>query len=77
MISTATEYKNGINEYTLKNNKLYSLEDVFYEINSEINNDVKIVIESDLKRNFIFECQRTKYRKISLVKRIIKENQMN
>ena len=25
MISTATEYKNGINEYTLKNNKLYAL----------------------------------------------------
>lgn len=74
MISTAMEYKHGINEYTLKHNKLYSLEEVFHEINSEVKDDVKIVIETDLKRDFICECQKTKYKKISIVKKIIKDN---
>ena len=74
MISTAMEYKHGINEYTLEHNKLYSLEEVFYEINSKIYDDVRIVIESDLKKNFIYECQKTKYKNIPIVKRITKEN---
>lgn len=76
MISTAMEYKHGINEYTLEHNKLYSLEDVFHEINSEIKDDDEIVIDTDLKKNFIYECQRTKYKKIPIVKRIIKENRI-
>ncbi len=74
MISTAMEYKHGINEYTLAHNKLYSLEEVFSEINNKINDDVKIVIETDLKKEFIYECKKNKYKKIQIVKRIIKEN---
>ena len=56
-----TEYDTGINEYTLSQNEVYSLKQVFEELESMIENDMVIsVVVPRAKRSAILQLSNCK-----------------